>query len=480
MKELLNNFYLTDWVIQSLMDWWIGLLILILWWIIAKIIATITQNIIWKANFIETTFKKIWVEANIKTISNVISKIIFFIIILFVLVAFFEQVWLESVNKPINNFIETVLPWALSAIWLSITAWLVATISRFLFIKSSQTLNLEEKIDKDTKTNVIKSLSEVIYWFIIIFFLPAILWALWQEELLTPIKNIINNITGAIPTLINASIIFFIWYFIAKILRKITTSSLNSIWADKATEKLWLKDFSISKLAGTIVYIIVLIPIIIETLNKLEIEAISKPATDMMTIMMNALPNIFAAIVIIIISYFIANFLSKLVKELLSGIWFNKILALIGLENIESKTKPSDIIWKLVFIYILLLATIEASKQLGFENLWTIVNNFITFATQILIWIVIFWIWLYLANLASSAISSASKSKILPKIAKIAIIILTTFMWLQQMWIASEIINLAFWLTLGSLAVAAALAIGLWAKDVAWEEVKKLIENLKK
>jgi hypothetical protein len=53
-------------------------------------------------------------------------------------------------------------------------------------------------------------------------------------------------------------------------------------------------------------------------------------------------------------------------------------------------------------------------------------------------------------------------------------------MWLKQMWIADDIINMTFWLILWSLAIWAALAIWLWAKDVAWEEVKELIKKIKK
>ena len=42
------------------------------------------------------------------------------------------------------------------------------------------------------------------------------------------------------------------------------------------------------------------------------------------------------------------------------------------------------------------------------------------------------------------------------------------------------IIDQAFSLILGSIAVAFALAVGLGSKEVAGEEVKKLIEKMKK
>jgi Na+/H+-translocating membrane pyrophosphatase len=48
------------------------------------------------------------------------------------------------------------------------------------------------------------------------------------------------------------------------------------------------------------------------------------------------------------------------------------------------------------------------------------------------------------------------------------------------MKIGGEIVNQAFTLLLGSIAVAFALAVWLGSKEVAWEEVKKLIEKMKK
>jgi hypothetical protein len=47
------------------------------------------------------------------------------------------------------------------------------------------------------------------------------------------------------------------------------------------------------------------------------------------------------------------------------------------------------------------------------------------------------------------------------------------------MGVANDIINLAFGLLLGAIAVAAALAVGLGARRVAGREVEELIRNIK-
>ncbi|MDQ7009267.1 MAG: hypothetical protein Q9M94_03170 [Candidatus Gracilibacteria bacterium] len=134
----------------------------------------------------------------------------------------------------------------------------------------------------------------------------------------------------------------------------------------------------------------------------------------------------------------------------------------------------------IVFAYIILLAGAEASNTIGFAQISDIVNNIIIFATNILVGVVIFGIGMYIANLVSDMIKSTSTSKILPMVAKTAIIVLTGFMGLKQMGIGGDIIDQAFTLILGAMAVAFALAVGLGAKEVAGEEVKRIIENMKK
>ncbi len=52
-------------------------------------------------------------------------------------------------------------------------------------------------------------------------------------------------------------------------------------------------------------------------------------------------------------------------------------------------------------------------------------------------------------------------------------------MALRQMGLADEIVNLAFGLTLGALAVAFALAFGLGGREAAGEELKAWIRQIK-
>ena len=461
---------------DSIIKYWIIIIWIIIAIIVAKLVSWIGGKWVKKADFIKNAFSKIDVSLNMELIWNIVSKALYIVIIFAWIVWILKYLGLDI--KIINDILNIYFPQFLSALGLAIIAWFLATIAKTAIIKSSKAIDLNEKIS--VKGNVSDSIGLIAYWAIIIFFLPQILEKLWQDKLLTPITNIIESITGYIPNIIGAAIIFIIWLFIAKILKQITVSVLESLKVDNASNKVWLKDFSISKLAWTVVYVLILLPVAIQALDKLEIEVVSWPATEMLQTMINMIPLLLTAWIIITVSFFIWKFISKLISELLSWVWFDKILNLIGLKNMKSKTKPSEVIWTLAFVYIMMLAVIEASNTIGFGNISSIFNEIISFATNILVWVVILGFGLFLANLAEKAIKSASNSKVLVTIAKSAIIILTSFMWLQQMGIGWDIINQAFTLLLWAVAVAFALSVWLGCKEIAATEVKSFIENLKK
>ena len=135
----------------------------------------------------------------------------------------------------------------------------------------------------------------------------------------------------------------------------------------------------------------------------------------------------------------------------------------------------------LVFVAIMLVAATEASRQLGFLVLVDLITRFMVFAGEVTLGLIILAVGLYLANVAAGVIetSGAAQARMLAITARVAIIVLAGAMALRQMGVAADIINLAFGLLLGAIAVAAALAVGLGARRVAGREVEELIRNIK-
>ncbi|MGI8560081.1 MAG: mechanosensitive ion channel, partial [Luteimonas sp.] len=119
--------------------------------------------------------------------------------------------------------------------------------------------------------------------------------------------------------------------------------------------------------------------------------------------------------------------------------------------------------------FIMLFATVEAAALLGFGGIRNLLETFIAFGADILLGLVIFVVGYWLANVAAEAIQRANRDNSvgLSRIARVAILGLVIAMGLRAMGIADEIVNLAFGLVLGAVAIAVALAFGLGGREAA-------------
>jgi hypothetical protein len=131
----------------------------------------------------------------------------------------------------------------------------------------------------------------------------------------------------------------------------------------------------------------------------------------------------------------------------------------------------------LVQVAVVWFALIQALELLGFDEVAVLMTSLLALAGRILLGLIIFLVGLYLSRLAADAIRSSGvdQPNLLATAAQAAILVLTGAMALRQMGVANEIINLAFGLLLGAIAVAAALAFGLGGREVAGQQLQRWV-----
>ena len=139
---------------------------------------------------------------------------------------------------------------------------------------------------------------------------------------------------------------------------------------------------------------------------------------------------------------------------------------------------PAQMVGTLVQVAVVWFALIQALELLGFDEVAVLMTDLLALAGRILLGLVIFLVGLYLARLAAGAIraSGVDQPNLLATAAQAAILVLTGAMALRQIGVANEIINLAFGLLLGAVAVAAALAFGLGGREVAGRELQGWVQ----
>ncbi|MDH5562433.1 MAG: mechanosensitive ion channel [Nitrospirota bacterium] len=412
---------------------------------------------------------------------------IYYVILLLVLVAFFNALHLELVSGPLRALVDQVLafvPKLVAGGILMLLVWVIATVLRMIVSKALQATTLDDKLSAGAGMRPISdNLGNVVFWLIVLLFLPAILGTLEIDGLLEPVQGMVNEMLGMVPNVFGAILIGVVGWFLAKIVRDLVSNLLTAAGTDRLGEQVGLKGtMSLSHLIALVVYILILVPAVVAALQALEIQVITGPATEMLNHMMAAIPDIFAAAIILGIAFAISRLVSHLLGNLLGGLGFDALPDKLGLgQAFTGETTPSAFVGKVVAFFIVVFAIIEATSQLGFEQVSELVTMFIEFGGQVLLGSAIIAIGFWLSNLAYETIIRVhgANSGGVANIARFAILGLVIAMGLRAMGLANEIVNLAFGLTLGAIAVAVALSFGLGGREAAGKQMEHWLSQIR-
>lgn len=412
----------------------------------------------------------------------------FWLVIVMALVAVFNALDLTVVSGPLEGLANKVfdfIPQLAAGGALIFVAWLIATIVRMLVTKVLGATSIDDKLSAEAGMRPMsKSAGDILYWLVFLVFLPAILGAFNMQGLLEPVQDMVNKMLNMLPNIFGAAVIGFVGWFVAKILRDLVSNLLTAVGADKLGETAGLKGtMTLSKLLGMIVFIFVFVPALIAALNALQIDVISEPATEMLGMMMAAIPNIFAAAIILATAFFVSRFIANILSNLLGGVGFDNLPAKLGLgDQATGSITPSNLVGKIVVFFIMLFASVEAAGRLGFTKVSDLVGTFIQFGGQVLLGTVILAVGFWLSNLAHTTILrvSGKSASAVAGIARFAILGLVAAMGLRAMGIADDIVNIAFTLILGAIAVAIALSFGLGGREAAGKQMEYWLEKMRK
>jgi hypothetical protein len=420
-------------------------------------------------------------------LESAVAVAVFWLVLILTLAGVFNTLDLGMLSGPFSALMAQFFEFAprlVAGLLLSLVAWLLAIIARGAVNKLLNATSLDEKLSSHAgMAPISQSVGQALFWLVILLFIPAILNALHMEGLLEPLRAMVAKTLDMLPNGFAALVIGGVGFVVAQVLRSLTTSLLHTAGADQAGAKAGLTEsVQLSRVAGTLVLILVFIPSLIASLDALKVDAISKPATDMLGMMMSAVPHIFAAALILVVSWMVASFASKLLANLLASVGFDTLPGRIGMAHAFEKTPASTVAGRVALFFTMLFATVEAAGQLGFSRLGEVVATFIQFGGDVLLGSAIFVIGFLLANVAYDAIDRASgaSTKGLARVARYAILALVVAMGLRAMGIADDIVNLAFGLTLGAIAVAVALSFGLGGREAAGKLMEHWLAKLRK
>lgn len=387
------------------------------------------------------------------------------------------------------NFIESLkqmIPNVVYAIILLVIAFVAASIVKSIVKKLLKAINAEKFLEKlgikDTATNSsVDFVAKLAYFVTFLLFLPGVLDKLGMQSVSSPITSMVKDFLGFIPKLVAAGIIVAVGVFIANIVKELLVPVLKAVKVDTLQEKAGIKaaeGSSLSNIIASVIYGVILLIVVTSALDQLGIAAISQPASEIVSTIFALIPNVLGAIVIIAVGVFIAQLVAKLLENLLAGVGADSLVEKVtgtpAKKVVLSKVIASVVKYVLVIIFI-----VQGINVLELPILTSIGAAIIGYLPAALSAVIILAVGIFAANTAESAIVKKFPSaKGGALIAKVAIYVLTAFICLSQLGVATAIVETTFILIIAALCVAVAIAFGVGGRTFAANTLEKLEKKI--
>lgn len=382
----------------------------------------------------------------------------------------------EYFGARVVNF----LPDLLAALLILLIGWLIARGIKALIVKLLKRTQWDERVFGRSNvgdTNVF--LANIVYYLLMIIVILAVLEVLGINEALAPLGNMLNEFLLFIPNLIGAILIGFIGYLLAKFVSNLI--HIGGSLLDNFVDRTGFKDTDkLVRILRKIVFIVIFVPFLIQAFNALQMEAISQPANDILYAFTEMIGQILVAALILVVFIWGGKFLANFLEDLFRSLGLDRAAEKIQIENmIGANQSMSKILANLVYFFLVFFGIITAVDILGLDRLSITLNEILEVTGQIIFGLIILAIGNYISLLIYNTMTRSSNNTFIAGIMRWASLALFIAIALRTMGIANEIVELAFGLILGALAVAVALSYGLGGREAAGEHFKDIIKKLR-
>jgi hypothetical protein len=190
---------------------------------------------------------------------------------------------------------------------------------------------------------------------------------------------------------------------------------------------------------------------------------------------LQTLPGVLLGVVILMAGFLVARIVERATDAALDRMQFDREAARWGMAEAAQRAggRPTRVVGKLLFWFIMLIVILLASSALGIENINDIFGNLVGYIPSVFAAIIVIVLGMILGEFVRALILASAGGvagvPTLAKIAKTVVVLISVFMALQQVGVAADIVTTAFTLILGAAALAVALAFGLGNTGLAGE-----------
>ena len=255
-------------------------------------------------------------------VGTFIAKAVYLLVFLLFVPGIFSALGLSVISAPITAIVGAIfgyVPNIIAAIIVLVVGFMIAKLVRQILIPVFEKINvnkIQEKagIEVAYSDKLSVTLAYIVYVLILIPMIILALDVLSIDVISEPAKFMLENIFNFIPSILVGLVIIIIGCVIGKFIGQIVTRLIATAGLDAKVSKLLDKDdqkFSLSKVVGTIVNVVVVIFFVVEGLNVLNLEVL----TNIGAAIIGYMPVALSAIIILVAAFFASSVAEKALKN---------------------------------------------------------------------------------------------------------------------------------------------------------------------
>ncbi|MFH1854631.1 MAG: hypothetical protein ABH815_04890 [Candidatus Omnitrophota bacterium] len=216
---------------------------------------------------------------------------------------------------------------------------------------------------------------------------------------------------------------------------------------------------------------------------------VMEPVKEMLARVAGFLPTLIGVFVILIVGWIIAGILKNVVIKLLKLIQLDTASEKSGLTDVLRRGgirhTLSELIGVLIYWLVMLLVFMTALNAFGMTVAASLLDKVILYIPNVIAAVFILALGIFFSSMIGTVVRTASsnsgvpQAKFLGQVTQTVIMIFAVIITLEQLNIASSVLNLAINIILASMGLAFAIAVGLGSKDIAGKLIQDLIAKIK-
>ncbi|MCL4360046.1 hypothetical protein M1555_02205 [Patescibacteria group bacterium] len=215
-------------------------------------------------------------------------------------------------------------------------------------------------------------------------------------------------------------------------------------------------------------------------------DVVVKVFLDLLDSVLRAIPQFVAGLVILAVGLISASILKRLVEGILNLLMLDKWAEKANIAKGSEVRVWKEFIAQLVRWTVVILFLVPALDTWGVPRVTEVLDQLLLYLPKVIVAAVVGFVGIVIANLTYDFVKHAVKglgatsANVVGALARYAILFFTALVVLNQLGVASELIQILFTGIVAMLALAGGLAFGLGGQDTARDILKGIRSKLEK